>query len=634
MEHKLDALTLEEARAGFLALLRRSGFAAGTETVPTAESCGRVTAGAIYARMSSPHFPASAMDGIAIAARCTVTASENSPLTLQKGEFTVVDTGDPIPEGCDTVVMIENVENNADGSVTLRSPTAPWQNIRQIGEDICAGDMLLGSCRVITPAGVGALLAAGVLSVSVLRIPRVGIIPSGDEIVPPGEALRPGELPEFNSAIFSGLLRQWGAEPIVYPIVPDRLPAIRAAVENAVRECDMVILNAGSSAGREDWSERVLFEVGERFCHGLAIKPGKPTILAAAGKKPLLGVPGYPVAGILVLENLLKPLLDCWYGRCAEPGTVVEAELTRALRSKAAFHEFVRLRLSYMNGRWLASPLGRGSSSVSAFMRSDGLAEIPQGVALCESGSRLSVTLLRSEAELRNTLQICGSHDPLIDELSDLLHRADVRFSLRSENVGSMSGLQAVKRGEAHAAGIHLLQEDGGYNTERVSRSFPTGGVRMVECVYRQQGLLLQKGNPLGITGIRDLARPNVRYVNRQQGSGTRLLLDRLLREAGLSPADVRGYEREECTHTAVAAQIAAGSADAGLGTYAAAGLYDLDFLPLCREQYDLLIPDSVWESEAVQTLLRVLGSAEFAARLNALGGYEPDTPGRVREHF
>ena len=630
----LTNVPLETAREDYLAAMLDRGFAAPEETVAVPDSCGRVTAKAVYAAICAPHYPASAMDGIALEAKRTFGAGETTPVTLREGEYTVVDTGDPVPEGCDAVVMVEELVP-CEGGVRIHAPAAPWQNIRQIGEDICAGEMILPAHTAISPAAIGAMLAAGVLAVPVLRRPVVGILPTGDEVVPPTEHPKPGDVVEFNSSIFSAMLRQWGAEPKTWPIVPDDRDAIRAAVEDAAAQCDVVLLNAGSSAGREDFSAEVIGAVGEVLIHGIAIKPGKPAILGCKGKTPILGVPGYPVSGILVLTELLRPLIEGWFGAAPAGEEVREATLARALVSGLKYREFVRVRLGVVGGTLMASPLSRGSGVVSSFLKADGILEVPQGREGFEAGARVPVRLLRPMAELERTLVVTGSHDPLLDEAADLLHLAEPTLHMSSTHVGSMGGIMAVRRGETHAAGVHLLDEtDGSYNTSYIRKYFPRGGVRLVECVGRTQGLMLAPGNPLGIRGPEDLARAGLRYVNRQKGSGTRILIDWLCRSRGIDTQRIYGYDREELTHTSVAAQIASGTADAGMGIWSAARLYGLDFLPVCMEQYDLLIPDAAFDSPMVQRLLELLQGPEFRARLEALGGYRLEHPGTVRERF
>lgn len=631
----LTNIPLEKAREDYIARLRENGMAAQCETVRTVDACGRVTAKPVYAHICSPHYHACAMDGIAIDARLSFGAGETTPVTLQPGQFTVVDTGDPLPDGCDAVIMIEDVVTQADGSVRLYSAAAPWQHVRQIGEDICAGEMLLAQGVEVSPAAIGAMIAGGCLELSVIKRPIVGIIPTGDEVVPPTDTPKPGDVLEFNSSIFSAMLEKWGAKPRVYPIVPDKKELLRKTLTQAVNECDAVLLNAGSSAGRDDYSVDIIRELGEVIHHGIAIKPGKPAILGCAGSKPVLGVPGYPVSGMIVIEELLRPVIDILTGAKAARPEYVRATLSRAVVSGLKYREFVRVRMGCVGGRIVASPLNRGAGVVSSFMKADGILEIPQGTEGIEAGSEIEVKLLRPMDELQNSLVVIGSHDPLLDELANFLHTDNSALYMSSSHVGSMGGIMAVKRGEAHAAGCHLLDEcDGSYNSSYIKKYFPDGGVRLVECVGRTQGIMVTAGNPLNIREFADLFRGGISYVNRQKGSGTRVLFDYLCRENGLDGKSVYGYEREELTHTAVAAQIAAGSADAGLGIYSAAQMYGLDFIPVCTEQYDLLIPDHAWDTPAVRELLRILQSEKFKARLTKMGGYTIDKPGTVREKF
>ena len=628
----LTNLPLEQAEERYSAWLAEGGFQPKTETVPAAQSAGRVTARAVYAALCAPHYPACAMDGIAVAAADTFGATETTPVALAPTQFTVVDTGDPLPEGKDAVVMIEDVLWEGEKAV-LHEAAAPWQHIRQIGEDVCAGEMLLPAHTTITPAAIGAMIAGGVLAVEVFTRPVVGIIPTGDEVVPPTDHPQPGDVLEFNSSIFSAMIVEWGGTAKTYPIVKDNKADLTAALTKATEECDLVILNAGSSAGREDYSAAVIGTVGEVLCHGLAIRPGKPAILGRSGPVPVLGVPGYPVSGILVLEHLLRPLIESWTGKKAPAREQAEAVLARRVVSGLKYREFVRVRLGQVGDKLVASPLARGAGVVSSFLKADGILDIPQGKEGLEAGERVTVSLLRPREELEHTLVMMGSHDPLLDEVADLLHQTHPHLYMSSTHVGSMGGIMALRRGEAHGAGCHLLDEaDGSYNTSYLEKYFPHGGVYQVECVGRTQGLMVAKGNPLGIKGFGDIA--NLRYVNRQKGSGTRILADYLCRKEGIDPAAVYGYDREELTHTSVAAQIASGTADAGMGILSAARLYDLDFLPVCVEQYDLLIPDYAWDTPAVRALLEVLQSPAFKARLEALGGYTLDRPGRVRRHF
>ncbi len=629
----LTNVPLKQAKQEYLDLLLRHGFGPKTEVIPVYEACGRVTACPVYAVICAPHYAASAMDGVAVNAKDTFGATETTPVTLAPAQHIVLDTGDPIPEGYDAVIMVEDIVKQEDGSITIYDAAAPWQHIRQIGEDVCAGEMILPSFMEVSPSAIGAMIAGGVLEIEVIRKPLIGIIPTGDEIIPPCSDPKPGDILEFNSSIFSAMVRQWGAEAKTYPIVPDKFEEIKAMVSKASEECDMVLLNAGSSAGREDHSVKVIRELGEVLYHGIAMKPGKPAILGRKGSVPIMGVPGYPVSGIIVIEELLRPLVDHWLKSHKAAKQYATATLTRPLVSGLKYQEFVRVRLGYVGERLMASPLSRGSGVVSSFMKADGIVEVPQDCEGVEAGSEVSVRLLSPLSKLNNTLVVIGSHDPLLDELGDFMHRDNESVYMSSSHVGSMGGIMAIRRGEAHAAGCHLLDTaSGAYNKSFIKKYFPRGGVKLVRCVGRQQGLMLAAGNPRNIQKFSDIAKPGIRYVNRQKGSGTRILMDYLCAKDGLDTAAIYGYDREELTHTSVAAQIVNGSADAGMGIYSAAQLYGLDFLPICIEEYDLLIPEASWDTPMVQQLIATLQSQAFQEKLLSMGGYTLDRPGEVIE--
>ena len=629
----LTNVPLQQAKEDYLDLLLENGFAAKTETVPVYEACGRITACPVYAVICAPHYAASAMDGVAVNAKDTFGATETTPITLSPAQYIVLDTGDPIPEGCDAVIMVEDIVKQDDGAITIHEAAAPWQHIRQIGEDICAGEMILPSYMEVSPSAIGAMIAGGVLEIEVIQKPVVGIIPTGDEIIPPCADPKPGDILEFNSSIFSAMVRQWGAEAKTYPIVPDKFDEIKAMVAKAAEECDMVLLNAGSSAGREDYSTSVIRELGQVLYHGIAIKPGKPAILGCKGSVPILGVPGYPVSGIIVIEELLRPLVDHWLKAHKAAKQYAKATLTRPVVSGLKYQEFVRVRLGFVGDKLMASPLSRGSGVVSSFMKADGILEVPQGMEGYEAGSEVDVRLLCPLDKLNSTLVVIGSHDPLLDELGDRIHVADNGLYMSSTHVGSMGGIMAIRRGEAHAAGCHLLDTASGeYNKSFIKKYFPKGGVKLVRCVGRQQGLMLPAGNPMNIQKFADIAQPGVRYVNRQKGSGTRILVDYLCSQEQVDAAQIYGYDREELTHTSVAAQIASGSANAGMGIYSAAQLYGLDFLPICIEEYDLLIPEDSWETPMVQQMIATLKSQEFQEKLLAMGGYTVENAGELIE--
>ena len=621
MKHNyLNNLPLDEAKYIFSEHLRTVGYAAPTETIRTADANGRILAHAVYAKICSPHYNASAMDGVAVRAEDTFTASEHDPLTLTREMYRVVDTGDPIPDGFDAVIMVEDLIDADDGCFQIIAGAHPWQNVRQVGEDICMSDMIAPTGTALTPALCGAMLAGGVTEADVLRRPLVGIIPTGDEIVPPTDTPAKGEIIEFNSTVFRGMLEEMSAAARVYPITPDKKDAICVALETALAECDIVLISAGSSAGRDDYTSEIIASLGTVLVHGLAIKPGKPAVLGEARGKPVIGLPGYPVSAIVVMQEIVADVLSQWYGKQNPAQDAVQAILGKKIVSSLKYTEYVRVALGMLGEKLMASPLPRGAGVITSFTKADGILTVPQNCEGFDAGVSVPVRLLRPLSEIENTLIVTGSHDPLIDEVSDLLAQSGAPFRVSSTHVGSMGAIYAVKGALAHMGAIHLLDENGQYNQSYVERFFPNGGAVIEKGVERVQGLMVQKGNPLGIKDFRDIR--NVRYVNRQRGAGTRILCDHLLQINGIDSTSICGYDNEEYTHTAVAALIAAGNADAGLGIYSAAKMYDLDFIPSCHETYDFLVDANYIDDPMVRAFLDTLRSAPCRERLMRMGGY------------
>ena len=643
----LSDIPLEEARDRFYSALNDAGALAPmtAEWATLAQARGRVTAGPVWASASSPHYDAAAMDGIAVRAADTTGATETSPITLTvagpQPQAVWVDTGDPMPAGLDAVIMIENLHRVGDDRVSIMAPVPPWQHVRPLGEDIVATELVLPENHRLAPADLGACAAAGLTRVQVRRRPRVAIIPTGSELVPVGSDLQPGDVMEFNSLMLSGLLEEWGAVPSVAEPAPDEFAAIRDAALAALAENDLVIINAGSSAGSEDYTAQVVEELGQLLVHGVAIRPGHPVVLGVARGKPLVGIPGYPVSALLTTELLLKPLIERWLGQVSgDRRPSVQASITRKVVSPAGEDEFLRVKLGRVGEKLVATPVQRGAGVIMSLVRADGLVRIPRFSEGLDAGAAVSVELLRSLAEVDSTIVAIGSHDLTLDLMSSFLRRLPPDLSpstvnLSSSHVGSLGGLLALRRGEAHLAGSHLLDEETGeYNTGYIRRYLPGVPVTLVNLVGRVQGLIVRKGNPRGITELADLARPDVTFVNRQRGSGTRVLLDYKLKELGISPTHLRGYEREEYSHLAVAAAVNGGSADVGLGILSAARALGLDFIPLLTEQYDLVIPRAHYESDLLRPLLDLLANDEFRRAVDELGGYDTTRMGRVKEEF
>ena len=635
----LSDIPLEEARDRFYAALHEAGALdpMPPESLPLARARGRITAGPIWAVASSPHYDAAAMDGVAVRAADTTGATERSPLSLRVGgpesQAVWVDTGDPMPSGFDAVIMVEHLHLVADDHVSIMAPVAPWQHVRPLGEDIVATELVLPENHQLAPADLGACAAAGLTHVPVRRRPSVAIIPTGNELVPVGTRLEPGDIVEFNSLMLSALLEEWGAESTVVDPVPDDFVAIRDVARAALAEHDLVIINAGSSAGAEDYTALVVEELGELLVHGIAVRPGHPVVLGLARGKPLVGLPGYPVSAMLTAELLLKPLIEQWLGRVgANRRPIVRAQITRKVMSPSGEDEYLRVKLGHVGEKMVATPVQRGAGVIMSLVRADGLVKIPRFSEGVDAGSEVSVELLRPLAEVENTIVAIGSHDLTLDLMSSFLRRVPSGVNLSSSHIGSLGGLIALRRGEAHLAGSHLLDEaTGQYNVPYIERYLADLPVVLVNLVGRVQGLIVRRGNPREIADLSDLLRSDVTFVNRQRGSGTRVLLDYKLRELEASPGDVLGYEREEYSHLAVAAAVNGGSADVGLGILSAARALDLDFIPLLNEQYDLVIPRDHYESDLLRPLLDLLDNEEFRKAVDGLGGYDVSRMGQVQ---
>jgi putative molybdopterin biosynthesis protein len=646
--------------------------------LPLEQAVGRVTAEPVWARTSSPPFDAAAMDGIAVRAAETVGASETSPVVLPAGAFEVVDTGDPVPGDFDAVVMREDV-HEVDAGVELRAAAAPYQHVRSIGEDVSAAELLLPAGHRLRPVDVAAAGAAGATELLVRRRPVVTVIPTGDEIRPVGSELGQGELPDTNSVMLAAQAEAAGCEAHRFEVTPDDPAQIAAAVRAAAARSDLVVVIAGSSAGRDDHTAAVVAEVGTLAVHGVAVRPGHPVVLGVvhptrppeppapepppeplapepppeppAGQvgdgrsenryaqhppggetsaTPVLGAPGYPVSAALTFDIFAAPLLARLEGAPPPEAPVAPARLARKLASTMGMDDWVRVRLGRVDGRLVATPLPRGAGVLTSLVRADGLLVVPAELEGHHAGEQVTVRLLRGVGEIERTIVVTGSHDLVLDLAASALRERDPLVTLASSNVGSLGGLTALRDGLCHVAGSHLLDpETGEYTLPYLERLLPGRDVSVVRLVHREQGLIVAPGNPTRTRGIEDVAEHGLRYVNRQRGAGTRVLLDHELARGGISAEAIQGYEREEHTHLAVAAAVAAGRADCGLGVLAAARAFGLDFVPVAKEPYDLVLLADSAEDELLAPLWSLLESEDFRRAVTDLGGYDVAEMGR-----
>lgn len=621
---------IEEAISLYLQRLDEAAAGVKTELVDVREALGRVTAEPVFARVSAPNHNAAAMDGIMAVAERTFSASETNPVDLKHIEdFDFINTGHLIREPYDCVIMIEDLQELEDGKVRITAAASPWQHIRPIGEDIVAGEMVLPENHRVRPIDIGAVLNSGVKQIQVYERIRIGIMPTGSEITEDYDHLEPGSYFDTNSWTFCAMVDEWGGIPDRIPPVPDRQDDLKKALTHLLERNHIVIVNAGSSAGTKDYTAHLVEEMGELIFHGLAIRPGKPTVLGIVCGKPVIGVPGYPGSAFLSFEEIVGPVFRKLQRTRISQLPRIDAVVSRRVVSSLKYREYIRVKVGKVEDKLIATPLSRGAGVTMSLVKADGLMIIPKNSEGYEAGETASVELTRDMSDIENTIVSIGSHDLIMDYIATLLEKREVgpgeaKVHLSSAHVGSMGGILALSRGEAHIAPIHLLDEETGeYNTSYIKKYLGNRKIALVKGVKRQQGFMVAKGNPRNICTIEDLARQGVTFVNRQKGSGTRILTDYLLKKHHIDSSLIKGYDRDMTTHMAVAAAVSAGTADVGVGVFSAAKAMGLDFIPIGFEEYDFAIPEQFMETEMIRAFLEVLQSEGFKKLLEELGGYE-----------
>jgi len=627
-------MPLGEAQEKWHKALQKINFfdSAVTKEIAVEDALGQITAAPVFAAHSSPAYNAAAMDGIAVHFADLASASDAAPVRLTEKQFTPVNTGNNLPLEFDAVVMIEDVHYVDEHEVELAIPATPWQHVRTIGEDIVATELILPVGHRIRPIDQGAMLATGVTKVLIKEAPKITVIPTGSELIQPGTTPAPGQIIEFNSRILAGYLNEWGAVAKGAAPVTDDKEQLRLAIKEAVTRNDIVIINAGASAGTRDYTSTVLAELGEVVVHGVAIKPGKPVILAIVNNIPVIGLPGYPVSAILTMRLFVHEMIYSFMDMQKPLSQKTQALMSRPMHSAMGVDEFVRITLGQVGEELMATPAGKGAGAVMSLVRADGILTLKAGSEGVGAGEEVEIELLRPLTDVQSTLVAIGSHDNIIDVLANLLHKGAQAIRVSSAHVGSMGGIMAIKRGEAHFAGSHLLDEKTGeYNISFIKRFLRDIPLQLINLCYRQQGLIVAKGNPENIKGFKDVTDGNLSFINRQNGAGTRLLTDKTLNDLELKPTDIIGYDHEEYTHMSVAAAIANGSVDCGMGILAAANALKLDFVPVAEERYDLIIPRRFLNDTKIVALLNLIcNSPEFEKLVNNLGGYNLRDSGKI----
>jgi putative molybdopterin biosynthesis protein len=630
----LKMKSVKDARQKIFDLFSPKPASSG-ELIAVTKSVGRVLAQPVFARLSSPGFHAAAMDGAAVRAKETFGASELNPKILKTGSQAVfVNTGNILPANTDAVIMIEDIQIQDENHIQIEAPAFPWQYVRKMGEDIVATEQLFARHHKITPYCLGALLAGGISEVPVLPEPHLFLLPTGPELVEHGKATEefaPGKVIESNSHVIGKMAEALGARFTRHDILADIPELIGKTVEKAAKseEVDMILIMGGSSAGSEDFARRVIQSLGQVHVHGVAMMPGKPLVIGEINKKPAFGIPGYPISAIMAFEKFVAPVICAMLGQEeAEPETE-DVKPTRKIAGRLGMQQFIRVKLGKVGQNIAATPLPRGAGTITSITEADGIIEIPADKEGIREDETVTARLINSRSKIENTIVAVGSHDNTIDVIADLLKARSDKFSLSSSHVGSMGGLMAIKKGLCHLAGSHLLDtKDGSYNISYIKKFLPDIPVRLVRLAEREQGIITAPGNPRKIKGIEDLTRDDIIFINRQAGSGTRVLLDYHLKKAGIDPQSIQGYENEEFTHMAVAVAVLGQSADAGLGILAAARALGLDFIPVATESYEFVIPEAYAGMERIRLLLEIIASQTFIKKIQDMGGYHTEKTG------
>jgi putative molybdopterin biosynthesis protein len=588
-----------------------------TERVSVTCSLGRVIATPVYAKYSVPEVNLAAMDGIAVKSRDTIPASDQSPVTLH--DFARVNTGNIVPPRFDAVIMIEDTWEAGD-TFQIRKAAAPWQHVRPAGEDIREGRLVLPTGHLIRAFDIGALATYGIVNMDVVTA-NVGIIPTGSELVPLGVRPAPGQVVESNTVMAQVLLDSMGAHCTRMPIVRDDPDLIQEALLTAARKNDLVIISAGSSAGTRDYTAGAIEAVGELLFHGVAVKPGKPMMLGKIGGKPVIGLPGYPLAAQTVLREFAVPLLEYW-GLAPMPRYSVKVKLASPLSSDLGFDEFVPVSVGRIGNQPWGMARSRGTVVQMSTVRSNGYAHIPAPVEGYDAEHELKVFLTTDPANIERTLLFMGAIDPILEELGNVAH--DQGLFIHTGSAGNTGAILSLKRNSCHAAPMSLPAFSLMQDCRFIQPYLTSMDLVFVNIASQEQGIASEKEVSLDELDM-------VCWINSRKDTPARILFDALLLSNNISPSRIRGYDNEVATPGAVAAAVRAGQADAGISSKGLAESHDLIFAPLAQEQYELVMRREMLDDPRIVTLISLIKGPEFRDRLNRTGVYCTSLTGRIR---
>ncbi len=615
----------------------------GFEEIPLFDAFGRVLAEDVYSEVDVPPFDRAAMDGYAVKAADTFGAREDKPVKLKiigkvkvgfkpeihvnRGEAAEIGTGAPMPSGANAVVMVEYTEEE-NGYVKIFKPVVPSENVQPAGSDIMVGELILREGQLLTSREIGVLAAIGKVSIKVYRKPKVAIISTGDEIVKAGEKLPYGKIYDINGPSIFSAVKECGGEPIFIGIAKDDVREIIDMIREGFEKADIVITSGSTSAGVKDVLYQIVEQLGEPgvIVHGIKIKPGKPTVIAVVDNKPLFGLPGYPTSALTIFRLIVAPVIRKMAGL---PPVVQEDTVSTVLKTRIYAPPGRKYLVSVSlardkDGNLVAVPTPGGSGTITNLANADGYFEIPEDVEFVDEGERVQVKLFSKDIKLPDLVFI-GSHCLGVDLIYKLMRKHWPNINMRILNVGSTGGFMAIKRGEADIAGVHLLDEKTGtYNVPFIEKFGLKNKAVLVRGYIREQGFIVAKGNPKDFQGFPDLLREDIRFINRNKGSGTRTLIDielkKLARKLNLPFEEliskIKGYDVEAKTHSAVASAVLHGKADVGLGIRTVAEMFNLEFIPVAEENYDFLISIDSVNKQSTKLFLEILKSEEFKMKL------------------
>ena len=621
----LNKKNLTQAKRIWKDILDKSNYPLNLEpeVISVKDALGRIAFETVYSEQSSPFYTASAVDGIAVNARITNGTSLSTPKVLELGKDGIlVNTGDPMPKGFNAVIMIEDVEIT-DNKFRIFESISPYRNVRLIGEDIGIKEPLIYPNETITNAHIGVLLAGGITKVKVHRKLKALIIPTGEEIKKPGEGLKIGDIVDTNSYMIASFVKEANATPIISEILPNDERKIETFIKNKIDNVDIVIIVGGSAKGTKDLTASVINDLGKIRIHGISVQPGKPVILGTINGKPAIGMPGFPVSSFIISHIFLKYALYKMQGRNLPQTKKLKAVVHRPITSKIGVTEFIRVKLGNVDDKTVAVPLKKGAGVLSSVSNADGLLKIPFDSEGIEANSVVNIEMLKGSRDIRNQILFIGSNDPLLIRYFSFIKKKEPSFNIGIINSGSLGGLLAMSRGECNITAVHLFDEKSEVYNIPFLKKYLKKEFILVHFSLRSQGIIVQKGNPKNIRTICDIARPDITFVNRQRGSGTRVITDYLLPKNGISPESINGYEHEEFTHLAVANNVKLGGADCGIGIKYVADALDLDFIPVKEEQYDLVILKNDLKRKEVKFILNFLKDPEFIKIAKEFSGYK-----------